>query len=403
MSRSCRACHSSYADIVFFCGRCGAITIQDQDPSDIDRRLGRQLGGYVIVARVADGAMGRVYEGRHPKTRARVAIKVLHDQVAKDRVAVERFKREFETARELNHPNIVEVLEFGETSDRSFFLTMEYLQGEELGKLLAREARLPAPRVLRIACQVARALHHAHSFGFIHRDLKPDNIFLCEAGEGDVVRLLDFGAVKLQLDLGPKLTAFGTTLGSPYYMAPEQALGRQDVDQQSDAFALAAIVYEMLTGRVPFEGKSVAAILTQLMKADPPPPSSLVEVPKTVDPVLEKGLAKDKSHRYRNTFQLAEALVGAWGLKGTVDECADSPQGRLSQELSEASPPSLESQPAGGSLMDVPDSELQPAAGAGSSVVPGPAGIREMRAPRLLVGLAAVAVLVAGLLALLAH
>ena len=103
-------------------------------------------------------------------------------------------------------------------------------------------------------CQAALAIDHAHSFGFIHRDLKPDNIFLCKGEGGDNVRVLDFGSVKLQMETGPKLTAFGTTLGSPYYMSPEQAMGKQDVDQRTDVFALSAILYEALTGKIAFEG-----------------------------------------------------------------------------------------------------------------------------------------------------
>src|SRR5262245_36474614 len=128
--RACPSCAKSYPDAVFFCGEDGTITIQEQSPGDVDPRLGKQLGGYIVVARVADGAMGRVYEGRHPVTKARVAIKVLHAHVARDAVANERFKREYESALELNHEHVVKVLEFGATDDKSSFLTMEYLEGE---------------------------------------------------------------------------------------------------------------------------------------------------------------------------------------------------------------------------------------------------------------------------------
>jgi len=212
VSRRCPNCGTSFPDAIFFCGHDGTITIQEQDPSDVDARLGTQLGGYLLVARVADGAMGRVYEGRHPETKARVAVKVLHADVARDTGAVERFKREFETANEFDHPHIVDVLEFGETPDRSWFLTMEYLEGEELGELLRRDGAMPPARIVRVLTQAAMALDHAHSFGVIHRDLKPDNVFLCRTDDGDSVRLLDFGSVKLQMETGPKLTAYGTTL-----------------------------------------------------------------------------------------------------------------------------------------------------------------------------------------------
>src|SRR5690349_558765 len=253
----------------------GTITLQQQDPSDVDPRIGQQLGLYLVVARIADGAMGRVYEGRHHETKARVAVKVLHADVAKDQVAVERFKREADTAREIAHPNVVNVIDFGQTPDGSHFMTMEYLQGEELGQLLRREGAQPFDRIVRIMCQAALALDHAHSFGVIHRDLKPDNIFLTVTPDGDVVKLLDFGSVKLQMETGPKLTAFGTTLGSPYYMSPEQAMGKSDVDQRTDVFAMGAILHEMLTGKIAFEAPSVAQILMKIVNEQPDPASSI--------------------------------------------------------------------------------------------------------------------------------
>ncbi len=173
--RKCPSCGTEYDDSIAFCGHDGTITIQPQDPSDHDPRVGAQLGEYLVVARVADGAMGRVYEGRHPQTKARVAVKVLHEDVARDDVAVERFKREFETAEEMDHPHIVDVIEFGETGDGSYFMTMEYLYGEELGDLLRRDGDIPPERAVRILSQLCAGLDYAHSFGVIHRDLKPDN------------------------------------------------------------------------------------------------------------------------------------------------------------------------------------------------------------------------------------
>ncbi len=340
MNRTCPVCGTTYPNQVAFCGKDGNITIQDQDPSDFDARLGTKLGRYIVAARVADGAMGRVFEGRDPDTKERVAIKVLHEQVARDRVAVERFKREYEAASEIKHPHVVKVLEFGETPEGSYFLTMEYLQGEELGKLVGRGTPVSTDRVLRIAAQAASALDQAHSFGFIHRDLKPDNIFLCVTPEGDSVRILDFGSVKMQMETGAKLTAFGTTLGSPYYMSPEQAMGKQDVDQRSDVFALAAIVYEMLTAKIAFEAPNVAMILMKIMNETPPPPSSRNNaVPAAVDDVVDKGLRKDKKTRYASAGELAAALITAFGVSGTVDEMAAKPQADIAAALASAKPP----------------------------------------------------------------
>jgi serine/threonine protein kinase len=340
MSRSCPKCSRTFPDKVFFCGEDGTITVQDQEEGNRDPRLGQRLGGYIVVAQVADGAMGRVYEGRHAENKSRVAIKVLHEPVAQDRVAVERFKREYETAGELKDPRIIKVLEFGETPEGSYFMTMEYLEGEELRKALEREHSLHKERIIRVVCQIALALDHAHSFGFIHRDLKPDNIFLCFTGQGDVVRVLDFGSVKLQVETGPKLTALGTTLGSPYYMSPEQARGAQDVDQRTDVFALSAIVYEMITGNVAFNGPNVAQILVKIMSESPQSPSTInPSSPQSVDDVIDKGLRKDKNKRYGSAIEFAQALLTAYGLTGKVEQWADTPQTEIKKALERAVPP----------------------------------------------------------------
>ncbi len=359
MSRSCPTCSRSYPDAVFFCGEDGTITVQDQDAADFDARLGKQLGGYIVVARVADGAMGRVFEGRHPETKARVAIKVLHDNVARDTVSTERFKREYETAKEMTHPHVVRVLEFGKTPDHSFFLTMEYLQGHELRKALSSQdhvpkERMPKERIVRVICQTASALDHAHSFGFIHRDLKPDNVFLCETPDGVDVRVLDFGSVKLQMETGAKLTAIGTTLGSPYYMSPEQAMGAADVDQRSDVFALGAILYEMITNKIAFEGPNVAMILMKIMNENPVPASSInASSPPSLDDVVDKAVRKDKKTRYAGAKLLAEAMLAAYGLTGEVDDWAKKPESEIAKALAVATPP--EPKPFGQSLPPAAD------------------------------------------------
>ncbi len=339
MSRKCPKCGTVYPETQFFCGHDGEIIIQDLPPGEHDRRLGERLGDYVVVARVADGAMGRVFEGRHVDTKARVAIKVLHDDVARDQVAVERFKRESETARELSHGNVVRVIDFGQTPDGSYFMTMEFLEGEELGNLLRRDGAVERARAVRILSQIAIGLDHAHSFGVIHRDLKPDNIFLCRSEAGDVVRLLDFGSVKLQMETGPKLTAFGTTLGSPYYMSPEQAMGKADVDHRTDIFACTDILYEMLTGKIAFEAANLPQILMRIMNEYPAPPSSFgTGVPVSVDDVVEKGMRKDKLKRYGSAGELASAFVASLGLSGTHLEWAHKPQREIEAALANATP-----------------------------------------------------------------
>ena len=196
------------------------------------------------------------------------------------------------------------------------------------------------PRVIQTLCQTALALDYAHSFGVIHRDLKPDNIFLCSRDAGDDVRILDFGSVKLQMETGPKLTAFGTTLGSPYYMSPEQAMGKLDVDQRTDVFAISAMLHEMVTGQVAFDGDNVAAILMQIIKGEPIPASSLApDLPSAVDAVIEQGVAKDKNDRFPSVSALAEATLGAFGLSGTVEEWANKSVADIELALQAATPP----------------------------------------------------------------
>lgn len=338
--RRCPQCSTVFPDEVAFCGNDGTITIEVQDPSDTDPRLGQRLGDYLVVARIADGAMGRVFEGRHWQTKARVAVKVLHEHVANDKVAVERFKREAETAREVTHPHVVQVIDFGQTPDSRYFMTMEYLKGEELGDLLRRGQPIPMERVVRILCQAALALNHAHSFGVIHRDLKPDNIFLVDTPDGDVVKLLDFGSVKLQMEMGPKLTAFGTTLGSPYYMSPEQAMGKDDIDQRTDVYALGAILYEMLTNKIAFDAPSVAHILMRILNESPTPPNTVnPRLPASLNDVMDAALKKDKNARYPSAEALADGFCAALGLQGGAKQWAQAPKAVIAQALATARPP----------------------------------------------------------------
>ena len=324
MTRKCPQCGTAYEDAIAFCGNDGVVTVQVQPEGETpDTRLGRRFGEYVVAARVADGAMGRVYEGRHAATRQKVAIKILHDDVAQDRVAVERFKREFETAKDINSPYVVRVIDFGDTGDKSFFLTMEYLEGEELEALVRREGALPVARVLRILCQIALGLDEAHQAGVIHRDLKPANLFLCQGPDGDSVRVLDFGSVKLQMETGAKLTAFGTTLGSPFYMSPEQAMGRADMDTRTDLLALGAITYEMFSGKIAFDGTAVAEILMKIVNAMPPTLSSVVRgLPASLDDTIEKALAKDKTKRHGGTIEFAADVLSCFGLAATPDHAS---------------------------------------------------------------------------------
>src|SRR5271167_1942740 len=224
--KSCPTCQRVFPNDAGFCPADGtalaAASMAPAAPSADDPRIGTRLcGRYELRRVVADGGMGRVYEGIDKQTDSRVAVKILHADVAKDEVALERFKREYEINASLPHEHIVNVLDFQrETIADTWILVMEFLDGEELRYVLKREKTMPPERIVRMMAQVAIGLDEAHSRGFIHRDLKPDNVFLVGTREGDTVKLLDFGSAKDTGNKQKKLTVLGTTIGSPYYMAP---------------------------------------------------------------------------------------------------------------------------------------------------------------------------------------
>ncbi len=307
------------------------------------QRTGQRFGGYTVGAHIADGSMGAVYEAHDDETGERVAIKVLHPHVARDAIAAERFRREYETANSLRHGYIIDVRDFGETEDGADFMTMEFLEGEELSLILAREGSMQPARAVRIVCQIAMALHHAHADGVVHRDLKPDNIFICAGPNGDEIRILDFGSVKLQLETGPKLTMLGTILGSPYYMSPEQAMGKVDVDPRSDVFAQSSIMYEIATGEIAFAADTVPEILNKILAEDPPAVSiTNPAYPWSFEEVVRKGLRKDKLERFGSSHELAEAMLGAFGLAPDIERWAGTPVDMIETAIDNATePPAL--------------------------------------------------------------
>jgi len=292
-----------------------------------------------------------VYEGVDKQSDSRVAVKVLHDDVAKDDVSLERFKREYEISAQLPHDFIVSVTDFQRDQQANvWMLVMEYLDGEELRIALKRERVMPPARLVRMLSQVALGLDEAHARHFVHRDLKPDNIFLCGTREGDVVKLLDFGSVKDKNKDAKKLTVLGTTIGSPYYMAPEQAQGLDTLDARADVFALAAIAYECVTGSVPFDGTNGPSILLSILTKDPLPPTQRgangpFPVPPALDDVMEEALVKNPSIRTRSVGAFADAVGRAYGLTGDHREWARTPQAVLEQRVAESLPRVMQPRP----------------------------------------------------------
>jgi serine/threonine-protein kinase len=345
--KSCPQCQRVFPDDAGFCPADGTqLTTPSTAPlagSADDPRIGARLcGRYEIRRVVADGGMGRVYEGIDRQTNTRIAVKILHDDVARDEIALERFKREYEISALLPHEHIVKVLDFQrDIALGTWLLVMEFLDGEELRYVLKREQSLPPARLVRMVSQIAIALDGAHGRGLIHRDLKPDNVFLCGTREGDVVKLLDFGSAKDTSSNRKKLTVLGTTIGSPYYMAPEQAQGLETIDARADVFALAALTYECMTGGVPFSGTNGPSILLAILTKDPNPPSTKpgrYPVPPAIDAVIEHALAKNPKIRTPSVGAFADALGTAYGLPGEHRAWAASPEQTLADQIAQAMP-----------------------------------------------------------------
>jgi serine/threonine protein kinase len=354
--KACPICGRLYPDDAGFCPADGSqLSSATQVPvlaDSQDARIGQLLCNRYQVRRVvADGGMGRVYEALDMQARRNVALKVLHPDVSRDPIAVERFKREFEVSKMLPHDHIVDVLDFQPTPDGSYVLVMEFLYGEELRSTLKREQVILPARMVRMLSQLAIGLDQAHSQKFVHRDLKPDNLFLCQTSDGDIAKLLDFGSAKDKGETAKKLTVLGTTIGSPFYMAPEQAQGLDTLDQRADVWALAAIIYECVVGRVPFIGNNGPSILLEILTRDPKPPSEAGKgqkypVPPTLDRVLSHAFKKIPALRIASVGALADAVGAAYGLTGNHLEWAKTNEAALNARINAALPALLAAVPA---------------------------------------------------------
>ena len=268
-------------------------------------------GRYRVESVLGEGGMGVVYLARHKVIDKNVAIKVLRADLANDKATTERFLQEAKAASSIGNPHIIDISDFGQLPDGSTYFVMEWLDGQPLARVLEETNPLPVTRAVDIAQQIAVALAAAHARGIVHRDLKPDNIFLIRDGDGqDFVKILDFGIAKVA-SAGAKLTRAGAVFGTPLYMSPEQAAGTP-VDARTDIYALGVILYELVSGRVPFDADNFMGILTQHMfKAptpfrdlDPPHP----DVPAELEAVIFKALSKKPEQRYQTMEALAQDL-----------------------------------------------------------------------------------------------
>jgi serine/threonine-protein kinase len=314
----CPACQTSVDESQRFCPNCGNA-LSAAGPQGPDPLVGQTLGGkYRVVKLLGEGGMGAVYEGEQPlgTTKRRVAIKTLHPHLSRDPKVKARFEREVGTIAELEHPNTIQVYDFGATQDGILYIVMEFLQGRSLADLLEKEGALPPDRALRIVQQMCGSLGEAHSRGIVHRDLKPDNVVLVErAGQKDFVKVLDFGIAKRSKEEDKdeqKLTQQGTVLGTPPYMSPEQFTG-QPVDARSDIYSLGVMAYEMLTGRLPFRANTAWEWASQHMTQQPIPIESLAEgmrAPETMRNAIRRALAKSVDERLQTVKEFADAFSG---------------------------------------------------------------------------------------------
>ena len=275
-------------------------------------RIGELIAGrYRLERLLGAGGMGAVYEAVHEFTQRRVAVKLMHPAFARSRQAAERFVREAQAPSSIGHAGIVEVLDGGRAEDGSLYLVLELLQGQTLGAAM-RGAALPPSQLIPIAIDLLEALGAAHAAGFVHRDIKPDNVFLVAPDEGHErpqVKLLDFGVISvLSEDGNPGLTQAGSVLGTPLYMSPEQALGRR-IDGRSDLWSVGAVCYQALTGRVPFVGESAQALIISISTEEHLPISVVRPgLPLRLVKVVERALNKQVDKRWQSAGEMAAAL-----------------------------------------------------------------------------------------------
>lgn len=262
------------------------------------------LGRYEVVSELGQGAMGVVYKAKDPLIDRIVAIKTINLGMAQEEKEEyeARFYQEAKAAGRLSHPNIVTIYDVGKSSEVAY-IAMEFLQGRELRDILNDGQEMPVQRVLDIVIQVALGLAYAHEHGIVHRDVKPSNIMVIRDGH---VKITDFGIARMES--ASVRTQTGMVLGSPKYMSPEQVMGKL-IDQRSDIFSLGVMLYEMLTGKAPFVGENVNAIMYQTLNAVPPPPGTVnTAVPDMLNFIVAKALAKGLDDRYQNARDLAEDL-----------------------------------------------------------------------------------------------
>jgi serine/threonine protein kinase len=300
---SCPICEATYPNTYAVCPQDGTplVDVTAWSPGTLVR------GKYRIISKVGQGGMGAVYKALHVAFDESRALKVISRELMTDELFVKRFKHEAVITRKLQHPNAVRVDDIDEAEDGRPFIVMEYIEGQSLKKLIQEHGALPVPRVCSIVKQVAAALEAAHGLGLVHRDIKPDNIVLIEAPEGEQAKVLDFGIAKLKEGrkgdtAGMTLTGTGVVIGTPQYMSPEQAMGKRgdQLDGRSDLYSLGVVMYQMLTGDLPFKADTTMEMLLAHLQKPPTPFHVLrpeLQIGEAVASLVMKTLEKDRELR----------------------------------------------------------------------------------------------------------
>jgi eukaryotic-like serine/threonine-protein kinase len=293
--------------------------MQSQPTSD--PLLGTTVAGrYKVIKLLGEGGMGQVYLAEHSAIEKRIALKVLRAEYAHKGEIVTRFQQEAISASRIKHPNVLDVFDFGQLENGCFYLAMEFLEGNDLADELQRARQLTPARALPIAMQICRALSAAHAKGVVHRDMKPENVFLQRTGDGEeIVKIVDFGIAQLKpsneeaaaQSTHRRLTRTGMIFGTPEYMAPEQASGKH-ADLRCDVYAVGIILFELFTGAVPFTGETFLGVLTKHLNEMPPSMRAVypdLQLSPELEGVVQRTLAKDPTYRYQTMNELATALA----------------------------------------------------------------------------------------------
>ncbi|HEY5920163.1 MAG TPA: serine/threonine-protein kinase [Kofleriaceae bacterium] len=274
---------------------------------------GQSIGSYRILQKIGTGGMGAVYLAEHPLIGKKVALKVIHRELASNKEVVQRFFQEAKAVTKIGNEHIVEIHDFGQTPEGDHFYIMEYLEGQTLAGVLATERVLDVMRALHIGAQIAAALAAAHNSGVIHRDLKPDNVMLTtRLGDPNFVVLLDFGLAKMFIGGGQSAvkTAAGVLLGTPQYMSPEACESKGNLDHRTDIYALGILLFQMITGVLPFDGETMGEVLVKQVTQLPPPPRGYnPSIPPAVEQIVLRCLAKNVDSRFPTMLALREALL----------------------------------------------------------------------------------------------